>query len=398
MSSKVIKTILIRSSFKKKKLTLLKYLITLFSICIPFHECHSQENSITQKIIKADLKSYSKKSFIADALETSGSAIVTIDTQRRVVNQHTNILPPKNFLDPYFERLFEIPNINLPRSRVERGQGSGIIFSSEGLVITNAHVVANSDKLIVGIPDGRRVLGKVIGQDYLTDLAVIKLSNPGPWPKAVIGNSDKIDVGDWAIAVGNPYGLEKTVTLGIISNINRNVSQLGISNNRINLIQTDAAINPGNSGGPLLNSDGEVIGINTLIHSSPGAGLGFAIPINQAISIANQLTLNGKVIHPMIGVSLSYTDLKEDSLEKDYSEGALIVYVLPGSPAENKGLRVNDIIIEVNQKEVKNPKDVVDAISRNGIKNSMRFKIKRNKLLFFVSIKPSDFETLKNPY
>ena len=164
--------------------------------------------------------------------------------------------------------------------------------------------VNRSQKLIVGLSNGTKYKGKLIGQDLLTDLAVIKLEGKGPWPKAKLGDSTKIEVGDWAIAVGNPFGLENTVTLGIISNLNRNVSQLGIYDKKFQLIQTDAAINPGNSGGPLLNSKGEVIGINTLIRSGPGAGLSFAIPINKAKNIASQLIKNGKVIHPMIGINL----------------------------------------------------------------------------------------------
>ena len=141
------------------------------------------------------------------------------------------------------------------------------------------------------------MVGKIVGQDSLTDLAVIKLEEKGPWPIAPLGNSDNLKVGDWAIAVGNPFGLENTVTLGIISNLNRDVAQLGISDKRIDLIQTDAAINPGNSGGPLLNANGEVIGINTLVRTGPGAGLGFAIPINNARVIAKQLVEKLSLIH-----------------------------------------------------------------------------------------------------
>ena len=133
--------------------------------------------------------------------------------------------------------------------------------------MTNSHVVNGSDKVIVGLTNGKKFQGKLIGQDFLTDIAVLKIEGKGPWQKAQLGDSSKIKVGDWAIAVGNPYGLENTVTLGIISNFKRNVTQLGIYDKKFELIQTDAAINPGNSGGPLLNSNGEVIGINTLIRS-----------------------------------------------------------------------------------------------------------------------------------
>ena len=172
-----------------------------------------------------------------------------------------------------------------PRSRVQRGQGSGVIFDPKGLLLTNAHVVEGADQLQVELTDGRRVSGQVVGKDTLTDLAVVRLDGKGPWPTAALGDSDRLRVGDWAIAVGNPYGLENTVTMGIISNLSRNVSQLGIRGKRLDLIQTDAAIGLV-FGGPLLNAEGEVIGINTLVRSGPGAGLGFAIPINRARSIA----------------------------------------------------------------------------------------------------------------
>ena len=216
-------------------------------------------------------KPFSKKSFVAQAVSRSGPAVVTLETQRRVFNQGISGLPPTLIIDPYFQRFFGLQGMGRQHSRIERGQGSGVIFTTEGLVLTNAHVVAKTDRLMIRMSDNRRVPGRVVGQDSLTDLAVIQLEGSGPWPTAPLGNSDKLEVGDWAIAVGNPFGLENTVTLGIISNLNRNVAQLGISGKRLDLIQTDAAINPGNSGGPLLNANGEVIGINTLIRSGPGA-------------------------------------------------------------------------------------------------------------------------------
>ena len=210
---------------------------------------------------------YSKKSFITKAVERTGAAVVTIDTQRYVKKRKF----PRNsqlFIDPYFERFFglDLPNDNRPR--IEQSQGSGFIFA-DGLIMTNAHVVNRSDKVIVGLTNGKKFEAKLIGQDFFTDLAVLKIEGKGPWPKAKLGNSAKIKVGDWAIAVGNPFGLENTVTLGIISNLNRNVNQLGIYDKKLDLIQTDAAINPGNSGGPLLNSNGEVIGC--LLYTSDAA-------------------------------------------------------------------------------------------------------------------------------
>ena len=237
--------------------------------------------------------------------------------------------------------------------------------------------------------DGRKFSGKVLGQDMLTDLAVIKLKGKGPWPKASLGNSDKIKVGDWAIAVGNPYGLENTVTLGIISNLNRNVAQLGIYDKKIDLIQTDAAINPGNSGGPLLNSKGEVIGINTLIRSGPGAGLSFAIPINKVKTIVNELLVNGKVIHPMIGISL----INETSLDTNNSK-VKVGYVVPRSPAAKSGILVNDIILKVDKEYIVKSSDVVDAINKNGVNKFANILIERNNRLVNIKVKPIDIRDL----
>ena len=174
----------------------------------------------------------SKKSFITEAVEKTGSSVVTIDTQRYVKIRKFKRNSQK-FIDPYFERLFglNLPNDNLPR--IERNQGSGFIFA-DGLVMTNSHVVNGSDKVIVGLTNGKKFNAEVIGQDIFTDLAVLKIKGNGPWPKAQLGDSTKIKVGDWAIAVGNPFGLENTVTLGIISNLNRNVTQLGYTIKNLN--------------------------------------------------------------------------------------------------------------------------------------------------------------------
>ena len=337
------------------------------------------ENS--QKLIEP------KTSFITRAIERSGGSVVTIDTQRIIRSKNING-DSKLLLDPYIERFFGLRLPYESQPRIEQGQGSGFIYE-DGLIITNAHVINNSEKLVVGLQDGRKFTGKVIGQDLLTDLAIIKLDGKGPWPKATLGNSDDIRVGDWAIAVGNPYGLENTVTLGIISNLNRNVSQLGIYDKKIDLIQTDAAINPGNSGGPLLNSTGEVIGINTLIRSGPGAGLSFAIPINKAKKIADELLRNGQVIHPMIGISL----LDVTSFDAN-SNNVKIGYIVPNSPASNSGLLINDIILKVNKNEINKSSDVVDAINKNGVNKFAKILIKRNNRLINIKVKPTDIRNL----
>ena len=334
-----------------------------------------------------EINQYSQKSFISKAVEKTGSSVVTIDTQRYVRKRQF----PSNsqlFLDPYFERFFglDLPKDNLPK--IEQSQGSGFIFA-DGLVMTNAHVVNGSDKVIVGLTNGKKFKGQLIGQDFFTDIAVLKIEGKGPWPKAQLGDSTKIKVGDWAIAVGNPFGLENTVTLGIISNLKRNVTQLGIYDKKLELIQTDAAINPGNSGGPLLNSNGEVIGINTLIRSGPGAGLSFAIPINKAKEIAYQLINNGKVIHPMIGISL----IDEGDFETN-NNAVKVGYVVPNSPAEKSGIMVNDLIIQVGNKEIETASDVIREISKNGINKQINILLKRRNKFIKLKVIPTDITNL----
>ena len=350
---------------------------------------HSREASLLPP------QNQNNQSFVSKALNISGDAVVTIETQRQILSSSEGVFPPGILNDRYFERFFGLRGLQVPRSRIEKGQGSGVIFSKEGLVLTNAHVIEKTDQLIVGLSDGRRVLGNVVGEDSLTDLAVIKLKAKGPWPTAQLGNSDDLKVGDWAIAVGNPFGLENTVTLGIISNLNRDVAQLGISDKRIDLIQTDAAINPGNSGGPLLNSVGEVIGINTLVRSGPGAGLGFAIPINRARKIAKDLISSGRAKHPMIGVTLSTNIKQKSSFLSQTEDGAIIKYLMPNGPAEKGGLKVNDLIISINNEKISTPADVVKKINKNNLQSTLRIKILRENIESIKNIKPVDIYDLQ---
>ena len=347
----------------------------------------SPANVISRPLINPKLNEVNQ-SFITRAVEKTGSSVVTIETQRYVKKRQ---FPSDSqfFIDPYFERFFrlDLPKDNKPR--LEQSQGSGFIFA-DGLVMTNAHVVNKSELVIVGLTNGKKLKGKVIGQDFFTDIALIKIEGKGPWPKANLGDSTKIKVGDWAIAVGNPYGLENTVTLGIISNLKRNASQLEIYDKKLELIQTDAAINPGNSGGPLLNSKGEVIGINTLIRSGPGAGLSFAIPINKAKEVAYQLLNNGKVIHPMIGISL----IDESNFEKNKNE-VKVGYVVPNSPAKKSGILINDIIIKVGNKDIKKASDVISQISKNGINKPIKILLKRGSKFINLNVIPTDITNLQ---
>ncbi len=377
---KVFKQAKLGNSSKNKFLLVLTITLCLFS----------RSNLVAQQIINTSFAKETKisnTSFITKAIEKTGKSVVTIETQKFIRKKNFS-RDSGIFLDPYFEKFFGLkpPYENQPR--IEQSQGSGFIFR-DGLVMTNAHVVNGSETLVIGLSNGEKYRGRLIGQDLLTDLAVIKLQGKGPWPKAPLGDSTKIQVGDWAIAVGNPYGLENTVTLGIISNLNRNVSQLGIYDKKFELIQTDAAINPGNSGGPLLNSEGEVIGINTLIRSGPGAGLSFAIPINKAKDIASQLIKTGKVIHPMIGINLIDETFFDPNKNK-----VKVGYVLPNSPAEKGGIKLNDIIIKIGGKDIKNSSDVINEISKNGINKFINISLKRGNTLIKLKVKPTDINNL----
>ena len=331
----------------------------------------------------------SRESFVTAAVARSGPAVVTLETSRTV---QSSGLPSGLLADPLFRHFFGDSVKSTPRQRVQRGQGSGVLFSSDGLLLTNAHVVEGADQLTVGLSDGRRVPGRVIGKDALTDLAVVRLNGSGPWPIAALGDSDQLQVGDWAIAVGNPYGLERTVTLGIISNLNRNVSQLGISGKRLDLIQTDAAINPGNSGGPLLNADGEVVGINTLVRSGPGAGLGFAIPINRARSIAAQLVSHGRASHPMVGISLSPVPPASPGVGD--LPGAMVRSVQASGPAQRAGLRVGDVIIAINGEATISPSAVVSAVERNGVGQPLQMTLRRGEAELTFYVTPVDVTAL----
>ncbi|KZR83465.1 putative serine protease HhoA precursor [Synechococcus sp. MIT S9509] len=337
----------------------------------------------------------SAQSFVAAAVAKSGPAVVTLETQRTVRTAGGSGLPDGLLMDPFFQRFFGLRGSAAPRARVERGQGSGVIFDDQGLVLTNAHVVENTDRVMVGLPDGRRVSGQVVGQDSVTDLAVVKLQGGDLWPTAPLGDSDRLRVGDWAIAVGNPFGLENTVTLGIVSNLNRNVSQLGIQGKRLDLIQTDAAINPGNSGGPLLNSVGEVVGINTLVRSGPGAGLGFAIPINRARTIASQLVNQGRASHPMVGIGLSTIPASKPG--GTVPPGAVVRSVMPGGPGALAGLQINDVIVSVAGQPVRNPAEVVTAIDRSGVGQPLVLSVQRQGRQLPVTVRPVEMSALKMP-
>ena len=256
----------------------------------------------------------------------------------------------------------------------QRGGGSGVIVDKEGYVLTNNHVIEGADKVKVRLNDGREFTATVKGQDSRTDLAVLDI-NSKDLPVATLGDSDQLEVGEWAIAIGSPFGLEHTVTVGVISAKGR--SGLGTGTYE-DFIQTDASINPGNSGGPLINIDGDVIGINAMI-IQPGTGIGFAIPINMAKQILNDLIKQGKVIRPWLGVSVQ--DLTPEMMEhfKVYEkEGVLVGQVYPDTGAEKAGMVSGDIIKSVDDKPVKNVNELVKEILKKKVGQKAKVDIIRD--------------------
>lgn len=262
--------------------------------------------------------------------------------------------PSDFFNDPFFKRFFGPqfqPKQRTPKKFHQRGQGSGFIINKDGYILINNHVVGDADLIKVKLSDGREFKAKVIGTDPQSDVAVIKI-DATDLPILRLGDSDKLEVGEWVIAIGNPFGLSQTVTVGVVSAKGR--SRIGI-NDYEDFIQTDAAINPGNSGGPLVNIHGEAVGMNTAIFSRSGGymGIGFAIPINMAKSIVDQLLEKGKVTRGWLGVVIQDIDeelAKSFGLKK--TKGVLVAEVSEGSPAEKAGLKQGDIILRLNGKKV----------------------------------------------
>ncbi len=260
-----------------------------------------------------------------------------------------------------------------PSKRKQMGEGSGVIVDAQGNILTNNHVVAGAEKISIHLFDGRELKGTVRGTDPRTDLAVVHVE-AADLPVAMLGDSDKLQVGEWAIAVGSPFGLEETVTVGVISAKGR--SGLGTGNYE-DFIQTDASINPGNSGGPLVNIDGDVIGINAMI-IQPGQGIGFAIPINLAKTIMVELIKTGKVVRPWVGIGLQ--DITSDLMKffnLKEKAGALISQVYAGSPAETVGLKVGDVVIEVDRVKVTNSQDVVREVLKKKVGQQVGFVVLR---------------------
>jgi S1-C subfamily serine protease len=337
-----------------------------------------------------------QKSFVAQAVAKVGPAVVRIDTEKTVTRR-----TPDPFYDDPFLRDFFGGLPRQPQEELLRGQGSGFIIDQTGNILTNAHVVNGADRVVVTLKDGRSFDAVVEGVDDVTDLAMVKIDDSDSnLPIAPLGNSDQVDVGDWAIAVGNPLGLDNTVTLGIVSTLKRSSSSVGIPGKRLEFIQTDAAINPGNSGGPLVNQNGEVIGINTAIRAD-AMGIGFAIPINKAKEIKDRLALGESIAHPYIGVQIAtFTPEMARRNNEDINagmvlpevDGVLVIRVLEGTPAAEAGLRRGDVITGVDGIPIRSADDLQLRVEDTHVGDTLQLDLRRGDRTQVVQVKTAELQ------
>ena len=332
--------------------------------------------------------------FVTKVVQEVGPAVVRINSSRTVKNQVPDEFPEelRRFFDP------DSPIRPQPGNKVQRGSGSGFVFGSDGRILTNAHVVDGADTVTVKLKDGREFAGKVLGVDTVTDVAVVKVEATN-LPVVNLGKSEDLQPGEWAIAIGNPLGLDNTVTVGIISATGRSSADVGVPDKRVSFIQTDAAINPGNSGGPLLNQRGQVIGMNTAIIEG-AQGLGFAIPIDRAQQIANQLVSSGKAEHPYLGVRmLSITPEVKAEFNKNPNaklrltedKGVLVLGVAKDSPASQAGVRVADVIKKINGTEVSDAGSVQQIVEKSTVGKDMQLELSRSGQPVTVAVKAGAF-------
>jgi serine protease Do len=283
------------------------------------------------------------------------------------------------FGDEFYEKYFR----RRPREDT-RATGSGVLVDPKGYILTNNHVIENAQEIIVRLSDQRKFTAKLVGRDPKSDIAVLKVDASRPLPAAELGDSDHLRVGQWAIAIGNPFGLDRTVTVGIISATAR--TRVGVTQYD-NFIQTDASINPGNSGGPLLNIDGKVIGINTAIVAA-GQGIGFSIPINQARDVMQQLITRGKVVRGWLGIVIQdVTDQLAGSFGVKEREGVLVAEVMKGSPADTAGLRAGDVVVDLSGTPIKEVPDLQRRIAAIRPGQTMKLTVIRDKKPVPITVK-----------
>jgi len=341
------------------------------------------QSLVSSKSSEADVTPESLSEMFSSVAAQLKPSVVSLSTER--IEKVSTPRYEFFFGDPFggfFDEFFGTPQRTPEKRYYERripSLGSGVIIDETGYVLTNNHVVTGADKIKVKLWDDKEYDGEVIGQDPKTDLAVVKIKVKRKFPSAQLGDSDKLKIGQWVIAIGSPFGLSQTVTAGIVSAERQSLQVEGKVYR--DFIQTDAAINRGNSGGPLVNLRGEVVGINTAIFAPTGvfSGIGFAIPINQAKAILSNLIEKGKVVRGWLGVEIKQVD---DVIAKQYglseAQGALVNNVLEGSPAEKAGLKRGDLIVEVDDRKVKDIANLQDIISSKAPGEKVKIQIIRN--------------------
>jgi serine protease Do len=335
----------------------------VFLICLTFI---GSQTTIAKADTSSDIAILDKssKAFV-NVVKQAKPAVVHIKVEKTTKRNFRGSRGQEEmFNHPFFEQFFGPRNRQQqPQEFKQRGQGSGFIISKDGYILTNNHVVEDADVIKVTLSDKRDFEAKVIGTDPQTDVALLKIEDPKNLPVLPLGDSSNLEPGEWVIAIGNPFGLSQTVTVGVVSATGR--SSVGI-NEYENFIQTDAAINPGNSGGPLINGRGEVVGINTALFSRTGGymGIGFAIPINMAKSIENQLQTAGKVTRGWLGVAIQNVDKDlAESFGLNQAGGILISEVQKDSPASAAGLKQGDVILRLNNKVLKDVSDLRNQVA-----------------------------------
>lgn len=323
---------------------------------------------------------YSKNNPIVEAVKKVGPSVVNIDTQT-----HVKVQPFGREFEEFFKFFDEsFPYHNAPREQVVTGQGSGVIISGDGYVLTNEHVIHRAEKITVTTSDNKKHAAKLVGSDPMLDLAIIKMDGNN-FPCAELGDSDAAQVGEWVIAIGSPLGYENTVTVGVLSAKGREISSE--VEGYANLLQTDAAINRGNSGGPLIDITGKVIGINTAI--IPYAqGIGFAIPINNVKKVKDELIKNKKIIRPYLGVYMEkMNDQYAKYLKMPKVEGVLVTNVIAKSPAEKAGLKQGDVILEVNGEKTASPEKLKEKIKTCKPGDNLKLKLWSEEQLKTITVR-----------
>ncbi|SFF99059.1 Do/DeqQ family serine protease [Desulfotomaculum arcticum] len=338
----------------------------------------AESTSTTQPLINS---SPIGTNVVANVVEQTSKSVVKIETTEQVQSQRSDPF----FNDPFFRQFFGNQGPMYSQPNIQKGMGSGFIISDDGYILTNEHVIDGATDIKVYLSDSENPLSaKVIGSDSELDLAVLKIDAGKKLPYISLGDSDAARVGEWVIAIGNPYGLDHTVTTGVISAKSRPVQ---VEDRQYkNLLQTDASINPGNSGGPLLNLAGQVIGINTAVNAQ-AQGIGFAIPSSTVKSVLDTLIQKGKISRPYMGVYIqTLTADLASQLNLNSKQGAIIAGIVPDSPADKAGLKQGDIVLEINKQKVTDAANITDLIQKSKVGSKVTLLIESNGSQRYVTV------------